>query len=118
MDRDLRSDGVDDLLDVPSVGGDDRIVSAHCSLGDGDVDDASIPPRAINPPTARACCSLNASTLQPSSSLDKRCCGPPRHASASTPAGTVGGSPLAIAARCSAHSRRSSRSAAISAPVS
>ena len=45
--------------------------------------------------TSRASDSSRGSFTQPRSTCDNRACGPPRHACASTPAGTMGGDPAA-----------------------
>ena len=111
MDRDALADRIGDMCDVGTVGGHDRVVPPQCSFGHCPTSTlSSTLLRAMSPPPVEAWFSLSSSTLQPLSRPDNRCCGPPRHASASTPAGTVGGSPRAIAARCNAHIIRSSRS--------
>lgn len=69
-------------------------------------------------PAERASGSSIARTLHPRSICDSRACGPPRQACARTVAGTVGAMPRRNAASWSAHTWRSERSPATSAPVS
>ncbi len=108
-----------DRPDVAAVGRNDRVAATGGAFDDRHVDDVVMASLAGEDATRLACSSLIGSTSHIASSRDRLAWRPPpRHASASTGAGTVATTSSARNPACNAHIALSLRSTATSAPVS